>query len=62
MHPSIFAVGMDDVDHAWLLMPAAEFALLLSQMIESGAYLASLRRADSHHSPLCHTALPRTVY
>jgi len=44
---------MDNVNHARLLVPAAEFALLLSKLIEPGTCLASLKRAHPDHDVSC---------
>ena len=47
------AVRMDDVDHARLLVPAAELALLFSEVVKPGACLAILSRTDPDHDLIC---------
>ena len=44
-----FAMRMDNVDHARLLVPAAELALLFSNVVKPGTCLAILSRTDPDH-------------
>ena len=54
------AMGMHDVDHARLLVPAAELALLFSEVVEPGACLAILSRTDPDHDLCCGVELCRS--